>query len=648
MAGTSSISGVVSGLQTDEILTKLRDIEMTGVRRLQAKQQAANSQLTAWQALNTKLLALKSAVSSLSLPSTFSARTVTVSDSTALSAIASGSAALGDYTFTVVGLATAHQVGSQGYADSNATPVGDGTITINGKVIDTTGLTLDGLRDAINGADCNVRASVVNTGSGATPYRLLLTSKETGLAGAITTSVNVAGATPPLFTDTQAAQDAHLRFGEGASAVDVYRSSNHISDAIDGITLDLTRAGTSPVTLRVATDAAGIKEKINAFVTAYNEAMTFIDQQSKYDAATGNSGALFGNFNLMRIQDEIYKTFSSAVEGLPSDLCLLSQAGLRRNLEGQLTLDEAQLDSLLTTNPTGVTKLFASFAQTSSDITYISSSEATKPSGADGYSLEITQLATRARVTAGVAQAGLLAADETLTLNGISVLLTAGMDQAAVLAAINAVSAQTGIAASATGADGTGAGGYLTLTRTGYGSSLHITAQSSLSSAGAITSGLGNLPVTETSFAGESGTGTGAAGLDVAGLIDGAAATGSGQSLTANTGDAAGLSLLVHSSTIGVKSPIIFTTGLGSQLDYLLSFITQDADSPYGTATDTLEAQVERLNDEILAAQASVDTKMAAVSRQFEAMEATLAKLQAQGDYLSSQLQQLAANSKAS
>jgi len=642
MAGTSSISGVISGLQTDQILEKLRQIEMTPVYRLQSKQAELNKRLSVWQSFNTKLLSLKTALSPLTLPYNFSAHTVSVSNSLVCSASASASAALGDTAFSVVALATAEQMSSQGYA-SDADVIGTGTIVLNGKTITTDGLTLAGLRDAINGAGAGVQASVVNTGAGATPYRLLLTSTSTGSAGAIAATVNVTGAGAPVLTTVQAAQDAHLRFGSGEAAVDVYRSSNHITDVITGVTLDLV--GTGEVSLHVAGDTAAVQEKVEALVKAYNEVTAFIKEQSKFDSTTNTSSPLFGDINLMHIEDSLYRTFSEPVAGLPPEMCLLSQVGLRRNMEGELTLDSAMLEQALVADPTAVTKLFASYAECASDITYISSTQATKASGPEGYALEITQVATQARVTAGVAQSAPLAGDETLTLNGVAIALSAGMDQAAVLAAINAVSSQTGVRASATGSDGTGTGAYLTLTRIGYGSALHLTASSTVSNAGGASSGIGTVVVTETSPGGEAGTGTGAAGVDVAGLIAGVAASGNGQTLTATSGDAAGLALLVRAVSTGVKPPVIFTRGAVTDLADMLAFLTEDSDSAYGVATDALENEVSRLTDEIASAQASVDAKMKVLTTQFESMEASLSKLHTQSSQLLNQLQALASTS---
>ena len=64
------------------------------------------------------------------------------------------------------------------------------------------------------------------------------------------------------------------------------------------------------------------------------------------------------------------------------------------------------------------------------------------------------------------------------TINGVAVSLTAGMTQAQVLQTINGQSSATGVIASATGANGTGAGNYLTFRSSGYGAAAAVKASS--------------------------------------------------------------------------------------------------------------------------------------------------------------------------
>jgi len=643
MAGTSSISGVISGLDTSGILSQLREVEMSSVYRLQAQQKTLNERLSNWQTFNTKLLSLKTAISSLTLTSAYNERSVSVSDETVISATATSSALEGNVTFTVVSLAQAHQITSQGYG-SEETLVGDGAITINGQEITTDGLSLAELRDAINAADAGVRAMVMNTGLGETPYQLILTSQTTGADGEISYTVNTTGGTPPTFTTLAAAQDAHIQIGSGESALDVYRSSNHIDDIWTGVTLDLKQASPSPVTISIATNTAGISEKVTEFVDAYNEVMKFVDEQQKFDVDTEISGPLFGDSNLLSIQDRLYRAISNPVEGTDPQFSLLSQVGIRRNMEGELAIDQAAFEEALKANPDDILKLLASHAESASaGVTFAYATAETQPSGTDGYSLEITQAASRAWVTAGVSQVDVLAADETLTLNGIDILLTAGMTQQAIIDAINAMSSQTGVLASATGPDGAGSGNHLTLTRTGYGSTLEINVVSDTSNSGAGTSGIGSILVTQASPAGESGAGVGAPGADVAGLIDGIEAEGSGLRLTATSGDAQGLSLIV-TADVGVKEPVVFTRGAFSLLNDELITMLETSGGSYRIATDSIQNQIEALDDDIAHAESLVDAKMERLERQFAAMEGALAKLQSQSSYLQSQLAQLSNN----
>jgi flagellin len=67
---------------------------------------------------------------------------------------------------------------------------------------------------------------------------------------------------------------------------------------------------------------------------------------------------------------------------------------------------------------------------------------------AGGYAVNITTAAQKAAVLAGVAQTGPLAANESLTVNGVAIGLTAGQTQSQVINTINNYSGQTGVTAS--------------------------------------------------------------------------------------------------------------------------------------------------------------------------------------------------------
>ena len=235
-------------------------------------------------------------------------------------------------------------------------------------------------------------------------------------------------------------------------------------------------------------------------------------------------------------------------------------------------------------------------------------------------------------MTSGVAQASALAASETLTVNGTAISLTAGMTQADIVSAVNARSGTTGVFARATAADGTGTGSYLSFFAVGYGANGKVSVVSSASNGTTDTSGIGNVTATEASAGGEGGGGTGNAGLDVIGTINGEAATGSGQTLIGNVGNAntEGLSLIVTSETTGALGTIQVYGGAAHAANKILAEITNATDGTIATETKSLEDRSKSIQDIIDRLQTQNAANTDRLRKKFNAMEAILSKLQGQ------------------
>jgi len=656
MPGTSSISGIISGLDTQSIISQLMELARGPVTRMETRKTSLSNQITAWQDANTRILALKTKAGALATASTFDAKTATSSDESIVTGTATYSAQAGSYYLTVNSLARAHQLKTEGYANTTST-VGTGTISIavgsgaaKDIVIDDTNNSLIGVRDAINRSGAGVTATIINDGSAGNPYRLIITSDTSGVAGrlTITTSPTLFGGVAP--TTLQTGEDASITLGAGADAITVSKGSNQITDLVPGVTLDLQRADAGKViTITIGNDSASIKQAIKDFVEQYNNLIGFINEQFKYDTKTNIGGTLFGNPTLRLIQSELTGRVFNTVTGLNQSIVVLSQIGITSTTGNKLSLNEADLDSALASSLSQVKGLFAAVGEaTSSNVAYVASTINTKASGEAGYAIEITAVASQARVTSGVAQTDVLAQDEQLTINGKVIQLTAGMTGDQVLQAINAMSSQTGVLALRTDINGQGTGDYLSLTRIAYGSARTITAISSVSSALGNTSGLGNVTVTQASPTGESGSGTGAAGTDVAGTINGEAATGSGQVLTGNEGNenTDGLALLVTAETPGSYGTIAYSKGLAASLSEYLGSISEPVTGTIVGTEDSLNSQIKYINDDIASMNARLAVKEEQLYRQFAAMESALSKLQSQGSYLTSQIEQLSNNWK--
>jgi flagellin len=157
---------------------------------------------------------------------------------------------------------------------------------------------------------------------------------------------------------------------------------------------------------------------------------------------------------------------------------------------------------------------------TDTDVTFL---KATSDTIAGTYAAEVTTVGQRANVVAGTAQTQALAADETLTINGVSISLSAGLTRAQVQSRINEFSGQTGVVAE----DDTTSATSTRLRSTRWGSAATVQAVSNQAGA-ANSSGIGTTQVSDT-------------GVDIVGTIGGTSFTGVGNVLTATSGAAKGL-----------------------------------------------------------------------------------------------------------
>lgn len=133
-------------------------------------------------------------------------------------------------------------------------------------------------------------------------------------------------------------------------------------------------------------------------------------------------------------------------------------------------------------------------------------------------------------------------------------------------------------------------------------------------------------------------------GLDVAGTIDGEAATGSGQLLTGDDGNVNTDGLAVrYSGTANETSAgtIKVTFGVAELLDRLLYSMTDSYDGYVAFKQDSLQDNIDRMDDQIEEMEARLDRKSETLIAKYVAMELTLSELQNQSTWLSGQLEAL-------
>ncbi|WP_312182539.1 flagellar filament capping protein FliD [Pantoea sp. CTOTU46764] len=386
MASISTL-GVGSGLDLSTILDNLTTAEKASLKPITTQQSAYTAKLSAYGTLSSALTAFQTANTALNSADLFSATTAT-STSSAFSATTSGNTVAGKYSISVTQLAQAQTLTS-GIQTSNTTALGssDASRTLSIKLADGTSkditltsdqTSLTGMRDAINGAGAGVSASIIKVADG--EYRLSLTASKTGEANAVS-SVTVTGddtlqgivgfdatksdADNPLDLSVKA-QDAELTVNNVA----ITSSTNTISDALEGITLNLSDVTSGNQSLTITQDTSKASTAISNFVDAYNNLLDQFNALTKYtavdtgsDAQDSSNGALLGDSTLRSIQTQIKSLLTNNTSS--SAYKTLAQIGVTSDpTTGELTLDADKLKTELTKDPTGIKEMIVGDGKT--------------------------------------------------------------------------------------------------------------------------------------------------------------------------------------------------------------------------------------------------------------------------------------------
>jgi flagellar hook-associated protein 2 len=187
--GSISTLGVGSGLDLQGILDDLRAVDQRSIINQESKKTRFQEKIQEYNKLNTTLLSMRSTALDLSLGSNFLNSKISTSGSAVNASSVSG-AQIMSHSVEVTALASHSSWNSGGFAEKT-TSVALADQTFAFKVGETgtaismdvpAGTTLQGLADLINENHANpgVTASIADTGVGDNPFRLVLTSNQTG------------------------------------------------------------------------------------------------------------------------------------------------------------------------------------------------------------------------------------------------------------------------------------------------------------------------------------------------------------------------------------------------------------------------------------------------------------------------------------
>lgn len=246
-------------------------------------------------------------------------------------------------------------------------------------------------------AGADVRASILRETSGS--VRLSIRSKQTGQDSAITFSNTIDG---DGFTNLAefleltvdnagpSADDNNVVLAPGSlnggrlfalntlnakfviDGLNFERSTNVVSDAITGLSLNLKQVTSNTESIEITSDNEGALANVNKFIESYNSVISEIRTKSFLNSTSGERGPLYRDRSFRELSNTLRQVAtsisldSSVVVAAPPtlppgiEIQTILDIGIKINQDGTLAIgDQTKLDKILATNPDAVKTLFA-------------------------------------------------------------------------------------------------------------------------------------------------------------------------------------------------------------------------------------------------------------------------------------------------
>lgn len=416
------------------------------------------------------------------------------------------------------------------------------------------------------------------------------------------------------------------------NGVQVTKTSNTVTDVVEGVTLNLSKVTTAPVALTVTRDTSAVSNSISSFVKAYNDIVTTLKNNAGYDATTKQGGILLGDSTVRNLQTQLRSMLNTSVVGVSGTLTRLADAGVNFQKDGTLAINQTKLNDAINNNFNDIASLFASVGKASDSL--ISFSSATSAAKPGSFAINVTQIATQGKAVGSAVTlptAIVANTNDTLSLlvNGISasVTLTAGdYATAEALAAevqskINGVSALSSAGVSV--AVSASVTGELTITSLKYGSTSSVSV-----TGGTAQASLGLSAPTQT------------VGVDAAGTIGGVTAVGDGQKLTVDSGAPAGLRITVNGGVLGDRGVLTYSQGYASTLSSWATSVLS-SDGIISSRTKGIDSSIKDIGKRRIEMERRLQATEQRYRAQFTSLDMMLNGMNQTSNYLTQQLNKL-------
>jgi flagellar hook-associated protein 2 len=373
-----SALNVGSGLNTTEIIDSLVNaIQSPKENIIETKIEERNLSISAFSQLKTNLSSFDNILSSLSglngakaSTSNSSSVNIEISDPSAVYSFS--------HSIEVDNLASSQTLMFSGYT-SLSDELGSGSLEFSfgtwsggtftnnsssSQTIDIAeGDNLSDIKNAINDADIGVIATILQVGDDT--YNLILTS-DTGADNAISISATETVAGSGLAALDYSVYDSSVEIRSAADAnfkidgVSITRSTNSISDLLDGVTISLVDETAAAETISVEYETSNALEVFTAFVNSVNDISSTLRGLNDRGLDGNAKGPLVGDPIIRKLIQDISTITTNPIYGYDDSAIYLTNFGVLTNRDGSLSIDEDKFRTSFENNPSSFSSIVQS------------------------------------------------------------------------------------------------------------------------------------------------------------------------------------------------------------------------------------------------------------------------------------------------
>ncbi|MDR6114079.1 MULTISPECIES: flagellar filament capping protein FliD [unclassified Sphingomonas] len=356
-----------SGIDLSSVVPALIEAQFAAkTAALKTQSDTLTSQISDVSSIKSSITDFASALASLAKGGTLATQAVS-SDPNSLSVTTSAGAKLAGMSksITINALATA-QVSSTKSSYSSTASLGTGSLSIKVGSKDAISVTIDSadstpsaLAAKVNAANTGVKAAVITDSSGnaylsfssatGKDNSFTITASEGDTAGL--SRLNVGNNASGTSTSSTAANASITMDG-----VTVERSSNTVSDLVQGVTMTLSAVTSKAVSLTGSSPTTALSNVVSNFVSTFNDNIKAIAKAT--DPITGSLRADPAARSLAQTLRTITTTKLVPGDSAAGAPLTLADLGVKTEKDGTLTVDQTRLSQALSKYPDVVEKMF--------------------------------------------------------------------------------------------------------------------------------------------------------------------------------------------------------------------------------------------------------------------------------------------------